>query len=53
MNKIVLEGSDSMRIDIPKDDVLPDAKRISGRNYRLIGFRDPKPVLQFLDETLK
>ena len=53
MNKVVLEGSDSMRVDIPKDDVLPDAKRISGRNYRLIGFRDPKPVLQFLDETLK
>ena len=53
MNKVVLEGSDSMRIDIAKDDVLPDAKRITGRNYRLIGFRDPKPVLQFLDETLK
>jgi ABC-type Fe3+ transport system substrate-binding protein len=53
MNKVVLEGSDSMRIDIPKDDVLPDAKRITGRNYRIIGFRDPKPVLQFLDETLK
>jgi len=33
--------------------VLADAKRIAGRSYRLIGFRDPKPVLQFLDETLK
>jgi hypothetical protein len=53
MNKVVLEGSDSMRIDIPKDDVLADARRIAGRNYRVIGFRDPKPVLQFLDETLR
>jgi len=53
MNKVVVEGSDSMRIDIPKDDVLPDSKRMPGRNYRLIGFRDPKPVLKFLDETVK
>ena len=53
MNKVVLEGSDSMRIDIPKDDVLAEARRVAGRNYRVIGFRDPKPVLQFLDETLK
>jgi iron(III) transport system substrate-binding protein len=53
MNKVVLEGSDSMRIDIPKDDVLADNKRVAGRNYRVIGFRDPKPVLQFLDEILK
>ena len=53
MNKVVVEGSDSMRIDIPKDDVLADAKRVPGRNYRVIGFRDPKPVLKFLDDTLK
>jgi ABC-type Fe3+ transport system substrate-binding protein len=53
MNKVVMEGSDSMRIDIPKDDVLAEARRVAGRNYRVIGFRDPKPVLQFLDETLK
>jgi iron(III) transport system substrate-binding protein len=45
MNKTVL--------DIPKDDVLADAKRVLGRNYRVIGFRDPKPVLQFLDEIVK
>jgi iron(III) transport system substrate-binding protein len=53
MNKVVVEGSDSMRIDIPKDDVLADAKRVPGRNYRVIGFRDPKSVLAFLDATLK
>lgn len=53
MNKVVVEGSDSMRIDIPKDDVLADAKRAPGRSYRVIGFRDPKPVLTFLDATLK
>jgi hypothetical protein len=33
--------------------VRSDAKRIAGRNYRVIRFRDPKPVRQFLDETLK
>ena len=53
MNRVVVEGSDSMRIDIPKDDVLPDAKRVPGRDYRVIGFRDPQPVLKFLDETLR
>jgi iron(III) transport system substrate-binding protein len=53
MNQVVIEGSDSMRIDIPKDDVLPDARRIAGRDYRIIGFRDPKPVLKFLDDTVK
>jgi ABC-type Fe3+ transport system substrate-binding protein len=53
MNKVVVEGSDSMRIDIPKDDVLADAKRVPGRNYRVIGFRDPKAVLKFLEDTLK
>jgi iron(III) transport system substrate-binding protein len=53
MNKVVVEGSESMRIDIPKDDVLPEAKRIPGRNYRVIGFRDSKPVLKFLDQVLK
>jgi iron(III) transport system substrate-binding protein len=52
MNKVVVEGSDSMRIDIPKDDVLADSKRAPGRSYRIIGFRDPKPVLKFLDDTL-
>ncbi len=53
MNKVVVEGSESMRIDIPKDDVLPEAKRIAGRNYRVIGFRDSKPVLKFLNGVLK
>lgn len=53
MNKVVVEGSDSMRVDIPKDDVLADAKRLPGRNYRVIGFRDAKPVLQFLDQVMK
>jgi iron(III) transport system substrate-binding protein len=53
MNKVVVEGSESMRIDIPKDDVLPEAKRIAGRNYRVIGYRDSKPVLKFLDQVLK
>jgi iron(III) transport system substrate-binding protein len=53
MNKVVVEGSESMRVDIPKDDVLPEAKRLAGRNYRVIGFRDSKPVLKFLDQVMK
>jgi iron(III) transport system substrate-binding protein len=53
MNKRELEPSDSMRIDIPKDDVLPDARRIEGRHYEVIGFLDPEPVQKFIQEVIK
>ena len=53
MNTVVLEASDSMRIDIPKDDVLADAKRLEGVKYRVISFRDPKPSLKLMREILK
>jgi iron(III) transport system substrate-binding protein len=53
MNKKELEPSDSMRIDIPKDDVLPDARRIEGRHYDVIGFLDPEPVQKFIQEVIK
>ena len=53
MNTMVVEGSDSMRIDIPKDEVLPDSRRLPGHVYRVVGFRDPKPVLKLLDDLLK
>jgi iron(III) transport system substrate-binding protein len=53
MNKRELEPSDSMRIDIPKDDVLPDARRIEGRHYEVIGFLDPEPVQKFIHEVIK
>ncbi len=53
MNQKELEASDSMRIDIPKDDVLPEARRIEGKPYRVIGFLDPEPVQKLLQEILK
>jgi iron(III) transport system substrate-binding protein len=53
MNKKEVEPSDSMRIDIAKDDVLPDARRIEGRKYSVIGFLDPDPVQKLLNEVVK
>jgi iron(III) transport system substrate-binding protein len=53
MNVKEVEASDSMRIDIAKDDVLPDGKRAAGKNYEVIGFLDPEPVQKLLQEILK
>ncbi len=53
MNLKEVEASDSMRIDIPKDEVLPDGKRAIGREYQVIGFLDPDPVQKLLQEILK
>ena len=53
MNVKEVEASDSMRVDIAKDDVLPDGKRTSGREYQVIGFLDPDPVQKLLQEILK
>ena len=53
MNVKEVEPSDSMRIDISKDDVLPDGKRIAGREYQVIGYLDPEPVQKLLQEILK
>ena len=53
MNVKEVEASDSMRIDIPKDDVLPDGKRVAGKQYEVIGFLDPEPVQKLLGEILK
>jgi len=53
MNVKEVEPSDSMRIDIPKDDVLPDARRVEGRKYDVIGFLDPDPVQKLINEVLK
>ena len=35
MNKKEVETSDSMRIDIAKEDVLPEARRLEGKQYRV------------------
>ncbi len=53
MNAKEVEPSDSMRIDIPKDDVLPDARRLEGRKYQVIGFLDPEPVQKLIQEVVK
>ena len=53
MNMKEVETSDSMRIDIPKDEVLQDGKRVVGREYQVIGFLDPEPVQKLLQEILK
>jgi len=53
MNKKEVEASDSMRIDIPKDDVLPEARRVEGKKYSVVGFLDPEPVQKLLQEILK
>jgi len=53
MNKKEVEPSDSMRIDISKDDVLPEARRVEGRKYSVVEFLDPEPVQKLLQEILK
>lgn len=53
MNKKEVEASDSMRVDIPKDDVLAEARRLDGKKYNVVGFLDPDPVQKLLQEILK
>ena len=53
LNTIVYNGSDSMRIDIPKDNVLPAYKRVKGRKYPELGFLDPRPVHKFYWELVR
>ena len=53
MNTVVLEGSDSMRVDIPKDDVLASDRRVEGRTYKMLGFLDPRPVSKFYWKLVK
>ena len=53
MNVREVEASDSMRIDISKEDVLLDGKRVVGREYQVIGYLDPDPVRKLLQEVLK
>ncbi len=50
MNTKVLEPSDSMRVDIPKDKVSSPSKREEGRKYRVTGFLDPDPPTKLFKE---
>ena len=52
MNTIVLEESDSMRIDIPKDNVIPIGRRTKNREYPILGYLDPGPVRKFYSGLL-
>jgi iron(III) transport system substrate-binding protein len=52
MNTKVLESSDSMRIDIPKDKVAAPARREERRKYRVTGFLDPDPPEKLFRELL-
>ena len=53
MNKKEVEASDSMRVDIPKDEVLADGKRLTGKEYHVVGFLDPEPVQKLIQEVVK
>jgi iron(III) transport system substrate-binding protein len=53
MNKKEMEATDSMRIDIPKEDVLPDGRRAEGKKYNVVGFLDPEPVQKLIQEVVK
>ncbi len=44
MNKIAVIGSQTLREDIPNDDVLPAYRRTKGKDYPILGFLDPRPV---------
>lgn len=50
MNEKVLEPSNSMRIDIPKINVLPEARREEGKRYQVTGILDPDPVAKLVNE---
>ena len=47
MNTIALQGSDSMRIEIPKDYVHLADQRVEGKDYPMLGFLDSRPVSEF------
>jgi hypothetical protein len=53
MNKKEVEASESMRIDIPKEDVLPDGRRVEGKKYNVVGFLEPEPVQKLIQEVMK
>jgi ABC-type Fe3+ transport system substrate-binding protein len=52
MNTKVDEPSNSMRVDIPKDKVLPAARREDKVTYTVTGFLDPGPPSKLIDELL-
>lgn len=52
----VIEGTDSLRVDIPKHDVVPYARRVEGVNYVLTErpeWMDIRPILRYINEVWK
>ena len=50
----VSPAADSLRIDIPKDDVVSYARRVEGPKYHLLDERiDTAPILKFVSEVWK
>jgi hypothetical protein len=52
MNTKVGEPSESMRIDIPKDEVPSEVRRVQGTDYHVIGFVDTKVPGELVKEIL-
>jgi len=52
MNTKVGEPSQSMRIDIPKDEVPADVRRVEGVDYQVIGYVDTEVPLEMVKNIL-
>jgi iron(III) transport system substrate-binding protein len=52
MNTKVGEPSESMRIDIPKDDVPAEVRRVDGVDYQVIGYVDTQVPLDMVKSIL-
>jgi iron(III) transport system substrate-binding protein len=52
MNTKVGEPSESMRIDIPKDEVPSEVRRVQGIDYQVIGFVETKTPGELVKEML-
>ena len=49
------DAPDSLRIDIPKDDVAPNNRRVEGVNYTVVfhsEWTDMKPIYAVVNEAL-
>jgi len=52
----VIEGTDSFRVDVPKNDVASYARRVEGERYLLTErpeWMDIRPILKFINEVWK
>ena len=52
MNTKVGEPSESMRIDIPKDEVSAEVRRIEGVDYQVIGYVETQAPLEMVKNIL-